>query len=176
VLNERRAYDLKIAFAGAQLMPEQELLWYAHLMKRKVLLQISLISPPSGYVFCLQKGKGNDAKRLDYVRSTDDDLAFELEVDVREGKVHGSANFLGPFVQGSVKERFFYIVVGSCNEVGEPTWFGRVKVPLSTIDWATVEASSGKKLEACYDATGPKGTPALATVHLIDGWQITADE
>jgi len=145
-------------------------------MKRKVSLQISLISPPSDYFFCLQKGKGNDAKRLDYVWSTGDDLAFELEVDVREGKVHGSANFLGPFVQGSVNERFFYIVVGSCNEAGEPTWIGRVKVPLSSIDWATVEASSGKKLEACYCATGPKGTPALASVRLIDGWQITVDE
>ena len=157
-------------------MLEQLLLWYDHLMKRKVLLQISLINPPSGYVFCLQKGKGNDAKRLDYVRSIGDDLAFELEVDVREEKVQGSANFLGPFAQGSVKARFFYIVVGSCNGAGEPTWSGRVKVPLSSIDWVTVEASSGKKLEACYEATGPKGTPALATIHLIDGWQITPHE
>ena len=145
-------------------------------MTRKLPLQISLINPPSRYAFCIQKGKGNDAKRLGYLRSNGNDLAFELEVDVREGKVQGSANFLGPFVQGSVKARFFYIVVGLCNELREPEWFGRVKVPLSSISWETVEASSGKKLEACYEATGPKGTPALATVHLIDGWQITSCE
>ena len=145
-------------------------------MTRKLLLQVSLINPPSRYAFCIQKGKGNDAKRLGYLRSNGNDLAFELEVDVREGKVQGSANFLGPFVQGSVKARFFYIVVGSCNELREPEWFGRVKVPLSSISWITVEASSGKKLEACYEATGPKGTPALATVNLIDGWRITSCE
>ena len=145
-------------------------------MTRKLLLQISLINPPSRYAFCIQKGKGNDAKRLGYLRSNGNDLAFELEVDVREGKVQGSANFLGPFAQGSVKARFFYIVVGSCNELREPEWFGRVKVPLSSISWVTVEASAGKKLEACYEATGPKGTPALATVHLIDGWRITSCE
>ena len=155
-------------------MLERLLLWYDHLMTRKLLLQISLINPPSRHAFCLQKGKGNDAKRLGYLRSNGNDLAFELEVDVREGKVQGSANFLGPFVQGSVKARFFYIVVGLCNELREPEWFGRVKVPLSSISWVTVEASSGKKLEACYEATGPKGTPALATVHLIDGWRITS--
>ena len=157
-------------------MLERLLLWYDHLMTRKLLLQISLINPPSRHAFCLQKGKGNDAQRLDYLRSNGDDLAFELEVDVQEGKVQGSANFLGPFVQGSGKARFFYIVVGWCNELREPEWIGRVKVPLSSIDWVTVEASSGKKLEACYEATGPKGTPALATVHLIDGWRITSRE
>jgi hypothetical protein len=135
-------------------------------------MRIRLIDPPLGHAFCLQRGKGSSATKLEYQVAADNDLAFELDMEAREGKISGSSNFTGPYSQGTPTARFFYLCVGRAVDGKQPDWSGRVKVPLSAIPWRQVEAVLGKPdllLEASYEATNKKGTPALATVPLLDG-------
>lgn len=138
-------------------------------------LKIVLACPPTGYAFCLQRGKGAKGERLDYVEADDDDIAFELTVALREGKQPDMPDFGGPFVQGPPGGRFFYLCVGRCSMIAEPHWTGRVKVPLSSITWplARQATSGGGRLEARYTASRPDGRPVLASVKLLDdGWTV----
>ena len=144
-------------------------------MANEVRLRIVLADPPKGFAFCLQRGKGARGERLDYLEAEDGDIAFELTVQVREGKARGLPDFGGPFVQGPPGARFFYLCVGQCSPIVEPHWAGRVKVPLSSITWALVKrAADGQAaLEARYAASRTNGRPALASVPLLaDGWTL----
>lgn len=138
-------------------------------------LRIVLTGPPTGYAFCLQRGKGAKAERLDYVEAAADDMAFELAVALRQGKQPDMPDFGGPFVQGPPGGRFFYLSVGRCSSIAEPHWIGRVKVPLGSITWplARQATSSRRRLEARYAASRPDGRPALASIKLLDdGWTV----
>lgn len=138
-------------------------------------LKIVVAGPPTGYAFCLQRGKGAKAERLDYIEAADDDIAFDLTVTLRQGKQPDMPDFGGPFVQGSPGARFFYLCVGRCSMTAEPHWTGRVKVPLSSITWPLArQATSGAvRLEARYAASRPDGRPVLASVKLLDdGWTV----
>lgn len=138
-------------------------------------LKIVLARAPTAYAFCLQRGKGAKAERLDYVEADDDDIAFELTVTLRQGKQPDMPDFGGPFVQGPPGGRFFYLCVGRCSMITEPHWTGRVKVPLNSITWplARQATSGGGRLEARYMASRPDGRPALASVKLLgDGWTV----
>lgn len=142
-------------------------------MAETVRLQIVLKAPPAGYAFCLQRGKGGRAERLDHVEADGGDLVFELAVAAREGSSAGLADFGGPFVQGRPGGRFFYLCVGESSTLVEPQWSGRVKVPLSSVPWATVRRAlaADRPLRASYAATRANGRPALASVPLMgEGW------
>ena len=145
-------------------------------MTLSVPLRIHLRNPPKGIAFCLQKGKGANSTRPDYLESDGSTLTFELNVDARQGKVPGTTNFLGPFAQGTPTARFFYICVGRCNALVEPQWSGRVKIHLASIAWSTVVAVNDDPkaiLTAGYDASTPNGQPALASVDLNGGWTLS---
>ena len=138
-------------------------------------LKIVVAGPPTGYAFCLQRGKGAKAERLDYVEAADDDIPFDLTVTLRQGKQPAMPDFGGPFVQGPPGGRFFYLCVGRCSLIAEPHWIGRVKVPLSPITWplARQATSGGARLEARYVASRPDGRPVLASVKLLGGgWTV----
>ena len=138
-------------------------------------LKIVLAGPPTGYAFCLQRGKGAKAERLDYIEADGDDIAFELTVTLREGKQRDMPDFGGPFVQGPPGARFFYLCVGRYSRIAEPHWTGRVKVPLNAITWplARQGTSGAGRLEARYAASRPDGVPVLASVKLLDdGWTV----
>lgn len=142
-------------------------------MADELHLTIVLAEPPDGFAFCLQRGKGAKSERLDYVQAAGEDISFDLTVTVRQGKVKGTPDFAGPFVQGRPGERFFYLCVGRCSELVEPQWSGRVKVPLSSITWRHIEEAGAedRPLRAHYAASKPGGRPALASVQLQgDGW------
>ena len=144
-------------------------------MPSDLVLKIVLARPPNGHAFCLQRGKGAKAERLDYVEADDDDIAFELTVTLRQGKQPDMPDFGGPFVQGPPGGRFFYLCVGRCSTIAEPHWTGRVKVPLHSITWPLArQATSGDgRLEARYAASRPDGRPVLASVRLLDdGWTV----
>ena len=85
-------------------------------------LKIVVAGPPTGYAFCLQRGKGAKAERLDYVEAADDDIPFDLTVTLRQGKQPAMPDFGGPFVQGPPGGRFFYLCVGRCSLIAEPHW------------------------------------------------------
>ena len=142
-------------------------------MPSDLALNIGLVRPPSGYAFCLQRGRGAKGERLDYVEADGDDIAFDLAVTLRQGKQPDMPDFGGPFVQGPPGGRFFYLCVGRCSMTAEPHWSGRVKVPLHSITWPLArQATDGRgRLEARYTASRADGRPVLASVKLLDdGW------
>lgn len=141
-------------------------------MEREIRLRITLVQPPRGVRFGLQKGK---AEIVSAAQSTGDDLAFDFTLRVKE-RPDGGPNFLGPFAQGTPDVRFVYVNAGtSAGQAGSP-WTRRVKVQLGGIDWPLVEAAladPGAVLEARIAGTARDGGPACATVPLLDGgWRL----
>lgn len=97
----------------------------------------------------------------------DGSLLYEFELTAKPGK-HNSADFSGPFVQGTAGARFLYLSLGDASSP-TPNWIKRVKVPLSGISWQQVEAAhrAGAALESAVDGRG------AATVKLLGGgWEI----
>lgn len=143
-----------------------------------LLLKVGLLKPPQNHAFCLQRGKGSKAERLDYVEVLEEgqpSVTFELTVEARPSKHGIGPDFFGPFIQGPTEKRFFYICVGTVAQRTDPNWIGRVKVPLVGIDWSMVDSAS--KLRTClyatFQASRPDGSPTLASVMLVDaGWQV----
>ena len=129
------------------------------------------------YAFCLQRGKGAKAERLDYVEVLENNVQtveFELEVTVRKAKNGPEPDYFGPFVQGPFGARFVYLCIGTVVDAGDPTWSGRVKVPLVGLDWPTIDGATalGHTLFARYQASRPDGKPVYASVPLLDGWTV----
>ena len=145
-------------------------------------LKIRLKDPPSNYAFCLQRGKGSKAERLDYIEvleGADRTVEFELEVTVRGAKNRPEPDFFGPYAQGTIGSRFFYLCVGNVVDSGDPRWSGRVKVPLVDIDWSKIEEATKPNhfLFARYRASQPDGRPVHASVQLCGrGWTIESDD
>ena len=141
-------------------------------------LEIELVDPPPGYAYCLQRGAGSRAERLDVVTVNDTrsgPFTFTLEVAVREDKSASKPDFFGPFVQGSRGARFFYLCVGQSDNGDVQSWTGRVKVPLVGIDWMSIQSatSSQARLFAAFLASKANGSPVLASVRLLgDGWAV----
>ena len=84
----------------------------------------------------------------------------------------GGPNLLGPFAHGRPDDRFLYVNSGtSAGQHGSP-WSRRAKVKLGGIDQALVERALGDAdtvLEARFAGTLRDGSPACATVPLLDG-------
>ena len=69
----------------------------------------------------------------------------------------GSPNFLGPYAQGPPADRFFYLSWGIKQKDGEFCMFRRLKIWLTHLTWAQVNAS----IES--------GAPIVARLRLKDG-------
>lgn len=82
-----------------------------------------------------------------------------------EFKAAGAANFLGPFVHGTSRERFLYLCWGERN--GEH-WegFGRAKLQLLPIPHPLLFRASDNNspLEVSINMTDEKGKPIYATI------------
>lgn len=140
---------------------------------RQLLLRITLVQPPAGVTFCLQRGQ---AELVSAVRSGGEDLSFDLDVRVGDPLPDGRPSFLGPFTQGPREARFVYVSSGiRAGEAGSG-WDRRAKVPLSGISWDLIEealASPGAFLEARIQGTSRDGGPVCATIPLLDGgWRV----
>lgn len=148
-------------------------------MSNRILrLKIELVEPAPNYAYCLQRGKGAKAERLDYIEVLEKDnrtVEFELEVTVRKAKDRPDPDFFGPFAQGTSGNRFFYVCVGNLEEAGDPNWSGRVKVPLTGLDWSIIERATlpGNCLSGKYHASKDNGQSVYASVQLLgEGWTL----
>ena len=95
-------------------------------MQNQVTLRIVVEQPPPGVDYGLQKGRGSNYETVQTQRSKKEDLRFEFNVEVKEGK-DGLPNFLGPFSQGPPEERFVYLDIGTyAGQTGTP-WSRRLK-------------------------------------------------
>jgi hypothetical protein len=141
---------------------------------RQLTLRIILEKPPAGVDFGLQKGRGNNYETVQTQRSKGKDLHFECSVRVSRGK-DSAPNFLGPFAQGPVGERFLYIDIGTYAGQTETCWSRRLKIPLKGITWDLVRIASSEAptaLETRVPGTGKDGSPACATVKPFQGWRV----
>ena len=135
-------------------------------------LRITLVNPPTGVLFAVQRGKGElESPSM----SNGKELSFDFSVRIgnREDE---SPNFLGPFVQGPRGGRFVYVNSGTLAGQADSCWTRRAKVGLKDIGWDLVDnvlAETSKRLEARIAGKAGDGGPACATVRLLgDGWAI----
>ncbi|MGH9849270.1 MAG: DUF5990 family protein [Blastocatellia bacterium] len=142
-------------------------------MIRPLPLRITLIKPPRGVAFCLQKGKADLAPPSS---DSDEHLSFDFIVNTANNQADGSPNFRGPFVQGPPAGRFIYINSGTYAGQADSCWSRRAKVPLAGITWELIEKTlsrSGAVLEARIAGAAGDGGPACATVRLLEGgWRV----
>ena len=96
-------------------------------------------------------------------------LHYEFEVQVRRNRQTNALRFLGPYVHGPPAEPFLYLSWRR-KEAGPPSWIRRLKIPLSSITWAQIEAAGRTDrgvLEASVDGTGSGTVPLLG-----GGWTL----
>jgi hypothetical protein len=127
-------------------------------------LRITLVAPPQGVSFGLQKGK---SEIVCVTRSTGKDQAFEVPVRIKEGR-DGAPDFTGPFVQGPPGGRFIYITSG--KRAGDQSdWDRRAKVPLNGITWELihqVEQFPNASIAVTIPGNAKDGGPICAGIKL----------
>ena len=141
-------------------------------MQHQLNLRIVLEKPTAGVDIGLQQGRGSDYETVQKQQSKKEDLIFEFNVEVKEGK-DGLPNFLGPFVQGPTGERFVYLDIGTYAGQTNTPWSRRLKIPLRGITWKLIEQvnRSSQMLETRVQGTGKDGGPTCGTVKPFDGWK-----
>jgi hypothetical protein len=137
-------------------------------------LRVILQTPPANVHFGLQKGSGNNYETVQVQLSKNDDLYFELAVEVKGDRQKDEMPaFKGPFVQGPAGAKFLYIDIGTYAGQADQ-WSRRLKIPLTGITWEMSQAAAqpGIVLEASVPGTGKDGTPNCATVKPFGGWHL----
>ncbi len=78
----------------------------------------------------------------------------------------GGTNFLGPYAHGSRTARFCYLCWLAEDEDGKKSMFSRIKLHLSPLRWARVEAAAraGTPLVMRLSLLGKKGGPVFASI------------
>jgi uncharacterized protein DUF5990 len=78
----------------------------------------------------------------------------------------GSPNFLGPFTQGPVRQRFFYLSWGVMHQNQQFEMFRRAKIQLIHLRWEQIQkaVSRGTAIKVTLKLTGSKGDPVCGTV------------
>jgi hypothetical protein len=146
-------------------------------MEHELTLRIVLEKPPGDVDFGLQKGRGSSYETIQKQRFEGKDLTFEVPVRVKAGGKDSTPNFLGPFLQGPVGERFIYIDIGTYAGQTGTCWSRRLKVPLRGITWDMIDrslADSESLLETRLPGTGKDGGPTCATVKPFPGWKLVS--
>ncbi len=141
-------------------------------MKTEVPIRVTLVCPPAGVAFAVQKGKG---EIVSVTRSDGGDVSFDVTLDLAGKLGDGSPRFTGAFAQGPADGRFVYVTIG--DRAGDPNspWSRRAKIPLTGISWEMVEAvlaSPGSVLSARFPGTAKDGCPACASLKPVDGWHV----
>jgi hypothetical protein len=145
-------------------------------METEITLQIILIKPTKNVDFGLQKGAGNNYETIQKQRSTGQDLLFKFPIKIKgERNKDPLPKFSGPFVQGPSGSKFIYIDIGTCAGQIGTAWSRRLKIPLTGIDWKSIDkliTDTNSILEAIVPGTGRDGGPNCATVKPFDGWHL----
>jgi hypothetical protein len=80
-------------------------------------------------------------------------------------KRDGSPNFLGPYAQGPIDDRFFYLSWGVKRRTGPSAMFRRLKIRTGHLSWSDIERSqaSGEPIRVTLRLTDARGAPLCAT-------------
>ena len=139
----------------------------------EVHVRLTLVKPPKGVAFGIQKGRGAPYEAIAVQQSENDDLVFDCSLTVKNAS--NAPNFTGPFAQGPASDRFLYIDVGTFAGQKDSAWSRRIKVPLSGITTALIRkvfSKPGYALTARIPGTGRDGTPSCATVKILGEWEV----
>lgn len=140
---------------------------------QKISLRITLLHPPSGVVFCLQRGRSDLAS---CAKASGEELSFDFTLRVDGDRASGPSNLRGDFAQGPPAARFVYVNSGTSAGQAGSCWTRRAKVPLSGITWELIEqaiSNPGTVLEARIPGLAKDGGPVCASVRLLEGgWQV----
>jgi Family of unknown function (DUF5990) len=141
-------------------------------MENELRLRITVIRPPEGVDFRLQRGKTGTAELIEPSLQSAGSISFDFTV--RAADVAGKTEpvFRGPFVQGPSDSRFVYVNAGTLAGQADSCWTRRAKVSLMGISGELIEtlrANSNTVLEAAIYGSAGDGGPACATVPLLDG-------
>jgi len=141
----------------------------------KLKFRIVAANPPIGFWFWLEDKNGNIFTATE---SKGEDIAFDLDVVVKENTKTGNPNFVGQFVSGTPSEKFLYInngkVVGQMESRAK-IWIMKkdIQPPISWEVIKDVLSSPDKILVARYIAMDNNGKPACASVKLENGWFVS---
>lgn len=145
-------------------------------MPRELSLRITVLHPPPGVTFGVQRGQGGKADLVAPTRSTTESLTFDITVRVGNDPADGPPRLLGPFVQGPPAGRFVYVNSGTLAGQADSCWTRRAKVFLTGISWPLIEEVMSKPdavLEARIRGVARDGGPACAKVPLLEGgWKV----
>ena len=148
--------------------------------KHDLALRITLVRPPAGVGFGVQRGAGAAGEVVSAAPATGEDLSFDFVVRVKDGAdADGAARLGGPFVQGPPGGRFVYVCAGTLAGQAGSCWSRRAKVPLGGITPGLVREATGKpgaRLEARVPGTAGDGGPVCASVKLVGGgWRVVGE-
>jgi hypothetical protein len=147
-------------------------------METELHLRITIVQPPEGVVFRLQKGKTATAELVAPSFKSGQSISFDFTVRAVCADGETDPVLRGPFAQGPPDGRFVYVNSGTCAGQADSCWTRRAKVPLTGITRELVERASARPnmvLEGIIQGTGRDGGPACATVRLLDGgWRVVS--
>ena len=135
----------------------------------EIPLRITLVHPPSGVVFCLQRGR---AELVSPTKAAGQQVSFDFTLRVHGDRTSGPPNLRGDFAQGPPATRFVYVNSGTLAGQEGTCWTRRAKVPLSGITWELIEtaiSNPGTVLETRIPGTAKDGGPVCASVRLLEG-------
>ena len=142
-------------------------------MDRELPIRVTVIEPPLGVTFAMQRGKD---ELLPPSKVGTLSLVFDLSIRVSERKAGSAPNVLGPYAQGKPDDRFLYLNSGTMAGQENSCWTRRAKIKTGGISWKLVEqtlTTPGAVLEAQIEGRMKDGGPCCATVPLINGgWTV----
>jgi hypothetical protein len=140
---------------------------------REVPFRITVLNPPPGVTFRLQRGR-SELVSPSYESATA--ISFDFALRAEPGAAGAPPRLLGPFAQGPPAKRFVYVNSGKHAGQPESCWDRRAKVPLDGVDASLIERATAANavIETRIAGTGRDGGPACATVPLIGGWRIAS--
>jgi hypothetical protein len=139
---------------------------------RPITLRLTIVHPPPGVRWAVQLGRD---ELLPPTSVAPDRLVFEVPLTLGPNQ-RGTLQLRGAAVQGPPAARFVYVNSGKRAGDWGAAWDRRAKVPLTTIDVASLRTLAGEViLEATMHGTARDGGPACASVPLVDGaWKVRA--
>jgi hypothetical protein len=138
--------------------------------QREIWLRLVVAAPVPGVALSLQ-GKGGLV--VDAVVPGSADVVFSVPLRAAFDAAKGRWRFYGDFVRNEGPGRqFIYVGVGEhAGQLGSP-FDRRMKIDIHDIPASVVgQAVHGAVIEGVVAGTGLDGTPACATVPLLDGWR-----
>jgi hypothetical protein len=142
-------------------------------MDRELPIRLTVLMPPPGVTFAVQRGK---SELLSPSQASAEALVFDLSVRVGERKAGAAPNILGPYAQGKPDDRFLYLNSGTMAGQGGSCWTRRAKIKTGGITWKLIEqtlATAGAVLEGRIEGQAKDGGPCCATIPLVNrGWTV----